>query len=159
MSLLAAALFGSVAIQAVGAHAAGPPRPQAPDQTLPDAPGRDEILRICTMCHGADYLWPSERTVPVWRDTFDLMKSYGATASEQEWNTIQGYIMSTLAYLGVNEAPAEDIAVVFGVDEKAAQAVVAHRDKQGAFKTIDDVKKVPGLDAARVDGVKARLIF
>ena len=48
---------------------------------------------------------------------------------------------------------------MFGVNEAVAKDVVAYRDKQGGFKTIDDLKKAPGLDAAKIDALKDRLLF
>jgi hypothetical protein len=35
----------------------------------------------------------------------------------------------------------------------------AYRDQQGGLKTIDDLKKAPGLDAAKIDALKDRLLF
>jgi len=59
----------------------------------------------------------------------------------------------------VNKATAGEIEQVFGVNETIAAGVVAYRDQQGGFKTIDDLKKAPNLDGAKVDALKARLIF
>jgi DNA uptake protein ComE-like DNA-binding protein len=36
---------------------------------------------------------------------------------------------------------------------------VAHRAGKGSFKTVDEVKQVPGVDAARVEEKKDRLAF
>jgi DNA uptake protein ComE-like DNA-binding protein len=36
---------------------------------------------------------------------------------------------------------------------------VAHREKAGGFKTIDDLKQAPGLDATRVDAAQDRISF
>ena len=127
--------------------------------TLPDAPGRDVVERVCASCHATEYIIEPPQTVPAWKDTLELMKSYGAEASDEDWKTVTSYIVVNLARLSVNKAPAEDIALVFAVDEQVAAKVVAYRDGQGGFKTVEDVKKAPGLDAARVDTVRERLIF
>ncbi|OFW05018.1 MAG: hypothetical protein A3I61_19095 [Acidobacteria bacterium RIFCSPLOWO2_02_FULL_68_18] len=129
------------------------------DATLPDAPGRAVVEQVCTSCHGVDYIVPSQRTVPVWREAIDAMRSYGAEATDEQWKAITGYIMANLAHLNVNKATSEDIALVFGVEEKVAKGVVAYRDKQGGFKTVDDCKKAPDVDAAKVDTLAPRLIF
>lgn len=157
-------VFGSfaalISFQTIHAGAATPPRvPPAAAQELPEGSGKAVVQKICTTCHGLDYLVPSERTVPVWRDTLDLMRGYGAEATEEQWKTITEYIIANLAYLNVNAATAEDIGLVFAVNEKIAQDVVAYREKQGAFKTIDDLKKAPDLDAQKVDALQARLLF
>lgn len=149
-------------LQAAHAHAgnvSGLPAQASAEQQLPDAPGRAVVARVCTQCHGIEYVVPSERTVPVWRDTLELMRAYGAEASDEDWTTITQYIGANLAHLDVNKAPAEDFGLVFGVDEKVAQDVVAYREKQGGFKTIEDLKNAPGLDAQKVETLKGRLIF
>ena len=135
------------------------PARQAGAEALPDAPGKSVVAKVCTACHGIDYLVPSERTAPVWKDLLDLMKSYGAEATDDEWRTIHDYIMVNLAYLSVNKATADDVAAVFGVSVKIAEEVVAYRDTQGGFTTIDDLKKAPNLDAAKVDALALRLVF
>jgi competence protein ComEA len=40
-----------------------------------------------------------------------------------------------------------------------AEAIVRIRDQRGAFKTVDDVKQVPNLDAAKIDAKKDLLVF
>jgi len=88
-----------------------------------------------------------------------LMKDFGATATEEQWKTVSDYLVTNLALVDVNKAAAADMQLVFGVDETAAKDVVAYRDKEGGFKTIDDLKKAPGLDAAKIDALKDRLLF
>jgi competence protein ComEA len=157
--VLATALVAAISFQT--AHARGAPsQAQASgDAELPDAPGRAVVLRVCTMCHGVEFIVPSERTVQVWKDTLEVMRGYGAEASDEDWKTITDYLIVNLAHLNVNEAAAEEIGLVFAVNEKIAQGVVAYRDKQGGFKTIEDLKKAPDLDPKKIDALKPRLIF
>ena len=158
--VLAAVLVVAMSFAIAQARASMPVRAQAPaEASLPDGPGRDVVQRVCTVCHGTDFITATERTVQVWRDTLDLMKGYGAEATDEEWTTVARYLIAQVAYLGVNKAAAEEIGLVFAVDEKVAQGVVAYRQTQGGFKTIDDLKKAPGLDPARIDAVKTRLTF
>ena len=127
--------------------------------TLPDAPGKEVLARVCSVCHGLDYLVPSDRTAPQWRDTLATMKTAGALASDEEWKAMAEYVMANIAYLNVNKATVEEVRLVFDVDEKIAQGLVAYRDTQGGFKTIEDLQQVPDLDSKRIDALKARLIF
>jgi DNA uptake protein ComE-like DNA-binding protein len=48
---------------------------------------------------------------------------------------------------------------VLGVTMGVAEGVVAYRDARGGFKTIDDLKGVPELDAATIDALAPRLLF
>jgi competence protein ComEA len=59
----------------------------------------------------------------------------------------------------VNRARAPEFAPVLGVSMSVAEAIVQRRAAQGPFKTIEDLKQVPGLDAATVDARKERLVF
>jgi competence protein ComEA len=46
-----------------------------------------------------------------------------------------------------------------GLTAAESDAVIAYRKKNGDFKTIDDLKKVPDLDAKKVDAKKDHLAF
>ena len=116
-------------------------------------------MRMCTVCHGTDLITDTSRTAPLWADTLLLMKDFGAEGSEEDWKTVSDYLMANLAHLDVNKATAVEIEKVFSVSQKVAEGVVAYRDKQGSFKTIDDLKKAPDLDASKIDALKPRLIF
>jgi competence protein ComEA len=153
--------FGAVVETAharVTPHAVQAATPPQAD-TLPEGAGKEVVARICTMCHGTDYITDTQRTIPAWREIVELMKGYGAMATDDEWKTVTDYIVVTLAALNANKAPASDVAQFFAVDAKVAEGVVAYRDKQGGFKTIDDLKKAPGLEAGKIDALQARLIF
>ena len=131
----------------------------APADKLPEAPGKAVLMRMCTVCHGTDLITDTSRTAPLWADTLLLMKDFGAEGSEEDWKTVSDYLMAHLAHLDVNKATAVEIEKVFSVNQKVAEGVVAYRDKQGGFKTIDDLKKAPDLDATKIDELKPRLIF
>jgi competence ComEA-like helix-hairpin-helix protein len=45
------------------------------------------------------------------------------------------------------------------VPRATAEAIVKYRDERGRFGAIEDLKKVPGLDAAKVEARKDRLVF
>ncbi|MBI2189224.1 MAG: helix-hairpin-helix domain-containing protein [Acidobacteria bacterium] len=139
-----------------GAAPAGGAQGEGP---LPDAPGKELVEIKCGSCHGIDYLAPSTRTVAQWRDTIAVMKNSGANASDEEWKTVTEYLMGNLAYLNVNKASADDVRLVFGVPEKVAQGIVAARDTQGGFTSIDDLKQFPDLDQKKIEAMKARLSF
>lgn len=131
----------------------------APPDKLPEAPGKAVLTRVCTVCHGVDVIVDTPRTVPVWVDTVLLMKDFGAEASDEDWKTVTDYLIVHLAHLDVNKATAREIGQVFGVSDAIAAGVVAYRDTQGGFKSLDDLKKAPDLDAGKIDAVKERLIF
>lgn len=54
--------------------------------------------------------------------------------------------------VSINTASAEDLArVMNGVGLKKAQAIVSYREEYGPFKTVDDLKQVPGMGSALVE--------
>jgi competence protein ComEA len=135
------------------------PAAQAKPDKLPDAPGKETVTKVCGSCHTVDLIPDSRMTVANWMATVESMKEFGATASDAEFQTVKDYIVVNFALLEVNKAPAKDISQVLRVDEKIAADVVAYREKQGPFKTVDDVKRAPGLDATTLDTLAPRLMF
>ncbi|EHF5006768.1 competence protein ComEA [Enterobacter hormaechei] len=58
----------------------------------------------------------------------------------------------------INTASADDLArVMNGVGLKKAQAIVSYREEYGPFKTLDDLKQVPGMGSALVERNLAHL--
>lgn len=60
--------------------------------------------------------------------------------------------------VSINTASAEDLAQAMnGVGLKKAQAIVSYRDEYGPFKTLEDLKQVPGMGSALVERNLAHL--
>mgnify|MGYP000687901783 FL=1 len=54
--------------------------------------------------------------------------------------------------VSINSASAEDLArVINGVGLKKAQAIVSYREEYGPFKTVEDLKQVPGMGSSLVE--------
>jgi len=58
------------------------------------------------------------------------------------WFAISGV---ALAVVNVNTATKEELTSLKGVGEKRAQEIINYRTKNGPFKTVDDLEKVPGI--------------
>jgi competence protein ComEA len=61
--------------------------------------------------------------------------------------------------INVNKAAAKDLETGLGLTAKEAEAIVSYRESKGNFKTLDDLKKVPGVDAVKIESKKDRLEF
>lgn len=60
--------------------------------------------------------------------------------------------------VSINTASAEALAQVMnGVGLKKAQAIVSYREEYGPFKTLDDLKQVPGMGSSLVERNLAHL--
>ena len=89
-----------------------------------------------------------------------LQEEPGVTAEER--STIVEYLSANFKPGGkiyVNYAAAGDLATALELSTVDAVAIVRHREEKGGFKTLDDLKKVPGLDAAKIEAKKDRLEF
>jgi len=54
--------------------------------------------------------------------------------------------------VSINTASAEELAQAMnGVGLKKAQAIVSYREEYGPFKTLDDLRQVPGMGGALVE--------
>jgi len=139
------------------------PQPPAPAESsrsrFPPGPGRDALFKVCQNCHGPESVLGQLKTHDEWSKTLDEMASNGAQGTDEEWNQILAYLDQHYSLIFINKAPAGDLASTLDVPERVAQAIVQVRTDKGAFKTIEDLKRVPGLDAAKLDARKDRLIF
>lgn len=58
------------------------------------------------------------------------------------WFAISGVAM---AVVNINTATKEELTSLKGIGEKRAQEIINYRTKNGLFKTVDDLEKVPGI--------------
>src|SRR5262245_14247676 len=140
-------------------HTQPPAKSDTTASQFPPGPGRDALFKACKECHGPESVLGQLKTRDEWSKTLDEMAANGATATDEEWNAILDYLDAHYSLILVNTAPAKDLAVKLDVPAEVAEAVVRTRTEKGKFTSIDELKKVPGLDAAKLDPRKDRLIF
>lgn len=145
-----------------------PPDPAQQDsakKAFPPGDGRDEVIRICAGCHLLSVVSSQRKDENGWTDTVVEMRNRGANGSDDDMAKIVEYLAqnfgpnSAAAKVNVNTASAGDVASGLGVTQDQAQAIVDYRDKNGKFKDLDGLKKVPGVDAAKIDAAKDRIEF
>ena len=74
-----------------------------------------------------------------------------ATASAKA-EAVPGDTDNGATKVSINHASAEQLAQALnGVGLKKAQAIVSYREEYGPFKTLDDLKQVPGMGSALVE--------
>jgi competence protein ComEA len=117
------------------------------------------VLRVCSGCHDAEIVLANLKTPAEWTDTLHDMAQQGAEATADEWKVIEGYIDVNFALIPINKATADELARTMDVTPEIGAAIVAQRQEKGPFKSLDDVKKVAGVDAAKVDARKNRFVF
>lgn len=62
--------------------------------------------------------------------------------------------------VNINTASASELSeVLAGVGDKKAKDIVAYRNKNGSFKTVDDLEMVSGIGAATVNKNRNRIVL
>ena len=113
---------------------------------------------VCGACHTVGMV-SDMRSEGEWVETVERMAAIGAKGSEEQMEAVLRFLLRTLTKVNVNSAAAEELPLVLDISEATAQAVVRYRGEHGPFKTLDDLKKVPGIDAAKLETRKNRLMF
>jgi competence protein ComEA len=131
---------------------------------LPDGPGRAATIRVCGRCHSPDLVASRHQKRSAWEDTIIKMIKLGAQGSDEEFGAILGYLSTHFAPetpgpIEINKARAVDLEAGLLLLRSQAEAVIAYRDKNGPFKSIDDLRNVPGLDFAKIEQQKSRIVF
>ena len=144
---------------AVLAFASGPLLAQ-----LPEGPGREQTQKFCSDCHELERSTSLRQDRDGWKATLNKMISLGAQGTEEEFSMVLDYLSrnypaQTLPPLNVNTAKAIDLEARLSLRRSESAAVVEYRAKHGSFKSIDDLKKVPGVDPAKIDRKKDVLLF
>ena len=131
---------------------------------LPDAPGKDITVKVCASCHAAETVASVRHTPDGWRDVIAKMVAAGAEGTEQELESVFQYLSTQFPVegqkalnLNLNTATAIELESVAGLLRKEAAALIAHREKNGPCKKLDDLKKISGLDYKKIEARKERL--
>jgi competence protein ComEA len=70
------------------------------------------------------------------------------------WFAVYGVVM---AAVNINTATKEELTTLQGIGEKRAQDIVDYRTKNGPFKTVDDLEKVPGIGPGRMKQIRSQI--
>ena len=129
-------------------------------QDIPDGPGKDTTVKVCTACHDLGVLTNMNGGEDIWQSVVDDMKSRGADGSDADFKTIVTYLAK---YYGpvvkINTDAAGDIKTNLGLTDAEAAAIVKYRTDNGGIKTWDDLMKVPGLDTSKLMGLQKRIKY
>lgn len=122
--------------------------------------GKALLERTCTKCHGLASTMRQRNSGDRWAAIVDDMISRGAEGTDAEFQKIFDYLVKNLGpRVRLNTASAEALAAGLEIPRSAADAIVEYRQKNGAFKMLEDLKRVPALDAADLESKKDRLDF
>jgi competence protein ComEA len=140
--------------------AAIPPLTFAQKAQLPDGPGKETTQRICGACHGAEIVIGRKMDKDGWTQTVVAMVQRGAQGTDDEFDEIVNYLTANFSpdsKININKAASKDFQTALGISGKLGDAIVQYRKDNGDFKSVDDLKKVPGMDAGTVETSKSKL--
>ena len=140
-----------------------PPGTSSAQDFFPEGPGKEQTVRICGQCHPAERGAAVRLTREGWQDVIDKMVAIGARGSDEDLAAVLDYLATNFKGeapkpLNLNTASAIDLESIVGLLRKESAAVLAYRTKYGRCKTIDDLKKVPGVDFRKIDRRRDRLV-
>jgi competence protein ComEA len=127
---------------------------------LPDGKGKETTQRICGACHGAEIVLGRKMDKDGWTQLVVSMVQRGAQGTDDEFAEIVDYLATNFgndSKININKAASKDFQTTLGISDKLGDAIVQYRTEKGDFKSVDDLKQVPGMDAAKVDTNKNKL--
>lgn len=129
-----------------------------------DGPGKAELQKLCAGCHELEKSFSLKQDRDGWHRTMEKMVSFGMKSTDEEYKAVLEYLIKNYAAadvpkLKVNKATAIELESGLSLKRSQAAAVIAYREKHGAFKSIADLKKVPGIDPEKIEAKKDRLSF
>ena len=156
---LACASFGSLFVSAV----LGVLPARAQREQFPEGPGKEIFLKVCTQCHEIDSVATLRHTQDGWRDLVYTMKGNGANATDDECNAIIDYLAGNFGTeeprVNVNKAGAAEMETGLSLTSKEAKAIIDYRNQHGDFREWNDLLKVTGVDAKKLEAAKTRIEF
>ncbi|MEO8597453.1 MAG: helix-hairpin-helix domain-containing protein [Candidatus Solibacter sp.] len=129
---------------------------------LPDGPGKAALVKMCLDCHDSGNFRKARMTADEWSESVADMVSRGAQGTPAE---IDASVVYLTKYFGkgapvrINTAPFAELRGVLGLSVAEVRALLEYREQNGDFKSVEDIQKVPGIDAAKVAQLKSKLLF
>jgi competence protein ComEA len=132
-------------------------------QTLPDGTGKAELQKVCGVCHQVERSAAVRLTREGWEGVIGDMIQRGARGTDEELTAVLQYL--TTHFLGdaprplnLNRANNVELESVAGLTRKEAAAFLKWREAAGSCKSLDDLKKVAGLDYKKIEARKNFLV-
>ncbi len=132
---------------------------------FPDLPGKDITIKACSNCHEPERAASLHQDKDGWAATVSAMVERGLEfKSDADYNAVVDYLAkafpaAAIPPLNINSASAIDMESALSLLHSQAVLIIAYRDKHGKFKSLDDLKKVEGLDYSKIDAKKDRIAF
>ena len=135
-----------------------------PALTLPEGPGRLETEKLCQGCHDIAQSVSLRQDRNGWAATLTKMVGLGVKATDEELLTLVEYLAKhypaeELPPVNVNSARAIELESRLSLRRSEAAAILRYRKDHGAFQTLAELLAVPGIDVAKIEARRHRLVF
>ena len=125
----------------------------------PADPNAAGVVAVCGRCHGDERIFQAPpKSWEQWNAIFSQMVRLGARGSDQQLEQVQNYVLDHLTTLNVNTSTAEELQWVLHADDRVVESIIARRE-QKPFRTLAELRAVPGVDAKRLELLKERIQF
>jgi competence ComEA-like helix-hairpin-helix protein len=120
--------------------------------------GEEVFRNRCGSCHDTERALVAPRTRKGWESVIADMVNVGAQFEPGEQETVLAFLTERHGLVNVNTANGEEL-VALGFTKKDADTLGAYRTEHGPFADFEALQRVPGLDADRLNAVRARMAF
>lgn len=125
----------------------------------PEVNGKAVVQRACVQCHEIALVTGTRYTEAGWRRMVGTMVDRGAVLSGPETADVIAYLTRDFGKTNVNKATAAQIEEGLGLTEDEARAIVSYRDQHGEFKSLEQLKSVPGVSPDKIQTEAAAIAF
>src|SRR6202034_2873616 len=117
---------------------------------IPAGAGKDATVKYCSDCHSIEQAVSLRQGAEEWKATLEKMTGMGAKIPDDSYQAILGYLTNHFGAdaplpIRVNKASAVDLESLLLLKRSEARAIIDYRTEHGDFKSIDDLRKVPGV--------------
>jgi competence protein ComEA len=131
---------------------------------LPDGPGQAETEKLCTQCHDLGKSVSMRQDRNGWGVTLTKMIAMGMKGTDEEMQAVLDYLAKSfppeaLPPININTARAIQLESRLSLKRSEAAAILKYRKDHGDFKSIEDLKKVPGIDFSKIEAKQDSLVF
>ena len=126
----------------------------------PNDPDARVFANVCGKCHPKERVLVLRRTRPQWEEVITTMITVrNAQISDEDFDTVLGYLAREYGRVNINRASADDIVEVLHVPEKVAQTIVQYRKEHGPFADFDGLARVPGIEREKLESLRDAILF
>lgn len=131
---------------------------------LPDGAGKELTVEICGKCHSPERVASLHQNRRAWAMTVAKMVNMGAGGTDEQLNSVLDYLTANFPPpppqpVNINTATPVQLESSLVLLRTEAAALIQYRKKHGDFKSLNDLRKVPGLDFQKVEKEKSRIVF